>query len=105
MSESEMTLRDIAAEADVKLETMRGYHKAAARARRNGTATPADLPAPVSRDGTVLVWNRADVDKWKAQRATSRPGGVSKKTLREIVTFLDRGQVDQALELARKAAQ
>jgi len=55
----------------VPIPSLRTYQARAARARREGTTTPADLPAPVKTIGNSPVWDLATIREWdKGRRHT-----------------------------------
>ena len=102
-----MTLPEIAAKIGRGFETTRGYHKAATRARAANAATPATMPAPAGIDDNgANVWSIADVDAWIVARANTTPprrGAIAKSTVAAMLDACERGDVDTAIQIARKA--
>jgi hypothetical protein len=50
--------------------TVRSYHDAATKRRKDGCPRPGDFPEPDHHFGRTPVWSPATVDTW----ATNRPG-------------------------------
>jgi predicted DNA-binding transcriptional regulator AlpA len=67
-----LTLRDIAKITGLAEGSVRAYHNAAARARREGKVQPTDLPAPDLTITRSPTWRRETIDAWLAAREERR---------------------------------
>lgn len=74
MSDTLLTISEIAPLAGLTEKSARTYHEQAARRRREGLTRPRDMPEPDRRIGRIPVWERATIDRWLAERAEASRG-------------------------------
>ena len=98
---SNMTIREIADESGLKLETVRRLHADANKARRENTQNDRTMPAPeATGEGGALLWNRAAVAAWLERReAAPKRGGVPKSIVGQAIMELERGRKAAALRI------
>lgn len=70
-----LTVRAIAERIGVKERTIRNYHQAAERRRRDGEPRPGDFPPPDDRFGITPVWKASTIRRWQARRPGRGFGG------------------------------
>lgn len=102
---SNMTIREIADESGLKLETVRRLHADANKARRENTQNDRTMPEPeATGDGGALLWNRAAVTAWLERReAAPKRGGVPKSIVGQAIMELERGRKAAALRILKGA--
>lgn len=102
---NDMTIRDIAAAAELSVETIRRLHADASKARREGTATARHMPAPTgTTDLGALTWPTDLVQQWLAERAKpARKGAVPKSVLQQAIKELERNRPNAALRVLKGA--
>lgn len=100
-----MTLRDIAAAAELSPETIRRLHADASKARRDGTMTPRHMPEPVgTAENGALMWRSEQIQQWLAERAKpARKGAVPKSVLQQAIKELKRNRPNAALRVLEGA--
>lgn len=101
----DMTLREIAAAAELSVTTVRRLHADAAKARREGTVTERTMPEPTgTTEQGALTWNADRVQAWLAARARpARKGAVPKSVLLQAIKELQRGRTNAALRVLEGA--
>ena len=98
-----LTIQQVAEVAELSLETIRHHHKLATRARRTGTATARDLPAPASLVDGANVWDPAEIDAWLAERRKPiKRGGIPKSEMRKVLIAAKAANVDQVISIAER---
>lgn len=102
---SHMTIREIADESGLKLETVRRLHADANKARRENTQNDRTMPEPeATGEGGALLWNRAAVTAWLEHReAAPKRGGVPKSIVGQAIMELERGRKAAALRILKGA--
>lgn len=106
ISEGERVLdiAEVAAAAGISVDTVRYYHKTAAKARRDGVVTLRTMPPPVTAGRDGLTWGANAIDAWIQRRSIARrPGPVPRETLQRIIAALDNGQIAKARTIATEA--
>lgn len=99
-----LTIQQIADEAGLSPKTIRYYNKTGNRARREGVATERDFPAPVGIVDGANVWDESEIRAWlEVRKQPARRGAIAKAEMRNVLSALERGNVDQAITIARKA--
>lgn len=102
---STMTIRDVAAAADLSVATVRRMHATANTQRQEGRDTARTLPAPVAQgDGGANLWDADEIGAWLEERATpARRGAVPKDVVHDALRALQDGRVDAAMTILRGA--
>lgn len=100
-----MTIREIADESGLKLETVRRLHADANKARREGTENDRTMPEPTgSGDGGALLWDRDAIMPWLQRRKDApKRGGVPKSVVGKAIMELKRGRTNAALRVLEGA--
>jgi predicted DNA-binding transcriptional regulator AlpA len=70
-----LDLRGIAETLGLAHRTVRNYHQAAERRRRQGAPRPGDFPPPDQVFGRTPVWKASTVRSWKQRRPGRGAGG------------------------------
>lgn len=98
-----LTLAQIAELAELSPETVRHYLKVANRARRQGTATERDMPAPAGQQDGANVWHQADIEAWlKARQTPAKRGAIPKSEMRDVLQAAESGNIDRVITIARR---
>ena len=103
-----MTLREVAAAAELSLPTVRRLHADATKARREGTASARTMPEPTGSmgEGGALLYDAAAVTAWLKVRAQpARKGAVPKSVLQQAIKEIERGRYNAATRILKGALQ
>lgn len=102
---TDMTLRDIAAAAELSPETIRRLHADASKARRDGVVTPRHMPEPTGmNEHGALIWPSDQIQPWLEERAKpARKGAVPKSVLQQAIKELERNRPNAALRVLKGA--
>lgn len=96
-------VQQVADAAELSPETIRYYQKAGNQARKAGTETARDLPAPVGVEGGANVWDADEIRSWISTRKTpARRGAIPKSEMRAVLQAAEAGQIDRVITIARR---
>lgn len=98
-----MNAQRVADAAGISVETVRYHHKLATKARREGTATERDLPAPAGLVDGANAWDEDEIQGWISARKTpARKGAIPKSEMRAILAAAENHNIDQVITIARR---
>lgn len=98
-----LNVNEVADAAGISPETVRHHHKIATKARREGSATERDLPAPAAVVGGANVWDENEIRDWISARKTpARRGAIPKSEMRAILDAAENQQIDRVIAIARR---
>lgn len=98
-----LNVQQVADAAGISPETVRQHHKIATKARREGTATERDLPAPSGLLDGANVWDDDEIAAWVSVRKTpARRGGIPKSEMRAVLAAAENHQIDRVIAIARR---
>lgn len=97
-----LTLREVAHEANITVSTARTALRDARRKRREGASTSRDLPEPTGMSNGASTWSREVVDAWLDARGRPLHTGIPRNIMHSIHLAAMNGDIDRVIKITEE---